>query len=262
MWITDGRATQPEIYQTGENCKIGENCAKPAHSHQPVVDEMKRWLRAVYPKESADEIEARVQFSRKTSAGNTLFVINCGPVLRALLRAYGMLEEKNVPLALLTETVGVRKRLLEGILDGDGHYSKSNNQFELLAKERSVIDGYIHLARGLGFHTGAVSTTTVKNEETDEVYNGWRIRMGGIELASLETVLVYKRCPGTAPLSDQRCDGFSIVPVGDGTFYGFQLDGNGRCLLGDFLVTHNTVMDHKIRSDSVRHCKSVYAGCA
>lgn len=33
---------------------------------------------------------------------------------------------------------------------------------------------------------------------------------------------------------------FSIKDIGEGEYYGFTLDGNGRFLLGDFTVTHNT----------------------
>ena len=34
--------------------------------------------------------------------------------------------------------------------------------------------------------------------------------------------------------------GFDIHPVGDDHYYGFTLTGDGRYLLGDFTVTHNT----------------------
>lgn len=33
---------------------------------------------------------------------------------------------------------------------------------------------------------------------------------------------------------------FRVVPLGEGDWYGWTLDGNGRFLLGDFTVTHNT----------------------
>ena len=34
----------------------------------------------------------------------------------------------------------------------------------------------------------------------------------------------------------------NVVPIGDGEFYGFELDGNHRFLLGDFTVTHNSLL--------------------
>ena len=38
---------------------------------------------------------------------------------------------------------------------------------------------------------------------------------------------------------DQRRSGFTITEVDIGPYYGFTLDGNGRCLLSNFQVTHN-----------------------
>ena len=35
---------------------------------------------------------------------------------------------------------------------------------------------------------------------------------------------------------------FVIQPVGVGDYVGFELDGNGRFMLGDFSVTHNTAI--------------------
>lgn len=35
---------------------------------------------------------------------------------------------------------------------------------------------------------------------------------------------------------------FTIEPMGEGKYYGFELDGNGRFLLEDYTVTHNTSM--------------------
>lgn len=35
--------------------------------------------------------------------------------------------------------------------------------------------------------------------------------------------------------------GFTVEPIGEGDYYGFTLDGDGRFLLGDFTVTHNTL---------------------
>ena len=40
--------------------------------------------------------------------------------------------------------------------------------------------------------------------------------------------------------------GFQVVPRGVEQYYGFEIDGNRRFLLGDFTVTHNTVMFNHI----------------
>lgn len=40
---------------------------------------------------------------------------------------------------------------------------------------------------------------------------------------------------------DPLCFGWDAEPIGEGPYCGFTLDGDGRFLLGDFTVTHNTV---------------------
>lgn len=44
---------------------------------------------------------------------------------------------------------------------------------------------------------------------------------------------------------DNSVSDISVEPLGEGTYHGFQIDGNGRFLLGDFTVTHNTnLLEH------------------
>jgi len=42
---------------------------------------------------------------------------------------------------------------------------------------------------------------------------------------------------------------FSVLQVGRGHYYGFEIDGNRRFVLGDYTVTHNTVMALKILAE-------------
>ncbi|KAJ5066087.1 structural maintenance of chromosomes protein [Anaeramoeba ignava] len=46
---------------------------------------------------------------------------------------------------------------------------------------------------------------------------------------------------------DTLTSDFTIDYIGYGDYYGFELDGNGRFLLGDFTVTHNSNFFHAIR---------------
>jgi superfamily II DNA or RNA helicase len=46
--------------------------------------------------------------------------------------------------------------------------------------------------------------------------------------------------------------GFSIESIGEGDYYGFEIDSNKRFLLGDFTVTHNTVLFSNIANDCAK----------
>ncbi len=123
---------------------------------------------------------------------------------------------------------------------------------------------FVHLARGLGFSVGSIGATNAVTEE-GEAYSGWQISMSGAELSSIPVRLQYKKCPGTNPQSDQRCNGFKVTELaGEHDYYGFEVTGNGRMLMDDFVVTHNVspnrVYTRSRRNATTRvlraHCQS------
>jgi hypothetical protein len=237
MWIADGTTNHSQITQ------IGADAVNPLRGHQPVIDALLQWCRAVYPHETEAAIKARQRQVAVSSSGNPVYTVTMGPVLIALLRAYGIYDKKSVPLDLVRETVAIRKALLEGLIDGDGSFYAKDNEYTLPCKERKTIDIYVQLARSLGFTTGKVSVNTVTNEAGDQ-FQGHCIRIGGA-LASLAPVLAYKRCTGMNPQRDPACDGFKIEEVGEAEFYGFTVEGSGRLLMDDFVVSHNCAMISK-----------------
>jgi superfamily II DNA or RNA helicase len=45
--------------------------------------------------------------------------------------------------------------------------------------------------------------------------------------------------------------GFTVESIGEGDYYGFEIDGNRRFLLGDFTVTHNTITFGTVTKDAI-----------
>src|SRR6202030_113517 len=56
----------------------------------------------------------------------------------------------------------------------------------------------------------------------------------------IPTRLPRKKAPPRQQKKVATRTGFSTHPLGEGPYYGFTLDGDGRFLLGDFTVTHNS----------------------
>jgi len=163
-------------------------------------------------------------------------VLSDGVVLRELLQSYQVLDkQQHMPLELLREGPAIRRALLEGIIDGNGHFDNRTDCFELLAKERKAIDGIVHLARGLGYVTGAVDETKGENATS------YCVHVSGADLHLLQPASVSKRCPSTHSSKDQRCAGFDIAAAEMGEYWGFGVEGANKCfLMADFVVTHNT----------------------
>lgn len=228
MWLAHGHELRADLSLVG-----GEDARR---SPQSTIDRLVRWFRVAYPHESEAASRERVV---ATTTGHALYEVRCGPVLHDLLVAYRMLTSKHLPLELLTESRSLRQSLLDGLVDGAATLCQ-DGRWELAAEQRAVVDGCIHLARGLGCRTGQVQEAMQANAVTGEAVLGFRFALGGVE--SVSSTLPSKRSDAKQP-TPSPCGGhgFSIESVGAGSYYGFTLDGNGRCLLSDFVVTHNTV---------------------
>jgi len=239
MWLSHGVAGRSTVQQ------IKDDRNKPTNSHTAVVDRLVEWYASIMSVDRA-AAEGIVKYHKTTTAGNAAYGVRLGRVFRRVLETYKIFYKKRFPHSLLTESKELRMALLAGIIDGDGYYD-SHHLYEVSAKKRGFIDGLIHLCRGLGFSTGTVGTTRCTSKDADEVYTGFRIRIGGPHLYTIATTLRYKRAPcavgqarGMDPQKDQRCDGFTVQKIAHADYFGFALNGNGRCLMDDFTVTHNS----------------------
>lgn len=144
--------------------------------------------------------------------------------------------EKRIPAAYLTGTRSDRLLLLAGLIDTDGHYC--NGIYEIITKYAGLRDDILFLARSLGLAAyskpkiGEIKSIRFRGE-----YH--RITISG-KLDSIPCVVRRKKAKPRRQIKDVLKVGFSATPIGDGEYFGFTLDGDGRFLLGDFTVTHNT----------------------
>lgn len=100
----------------------------------------------------------------------------------------------------------VRRSVLDGIIASRGHYVENR-----VIISKCVMEDVAYLARSLGHLVTESSCDVCIHLEQEE-----------------------------SRLS------FTVEPLGRGEYCGFELDGDGRFLLGDFLVTHNTTVISEI----------------
>ena len=140
-------------------------------------------------------------------------------------------DGSKVPLPYLTASRADRQALLAGFIDTDGH--NNSGCLRVAQKRRTYADAVAFLARSLG-----IRATIRPKPANGEIY--WRVNMAG-DFSQLPLRIPRKR-PG--PRRQKKIatrTGFKVEPSGEGEYVGFVLDGDGRYLLGDFTVTHNTV---------------------
>jgi len=66
-----------------------------------------------------------------------------------------------------------------------------------------------------------------------------------------------KQLPNTEPRTNVKRVGFSIEPIDDGQFFGWELDGDGLFLLGDCTVTHNSSFLVMIADENLKRKKRI-----
>jgi hypothetical protein len=152
------------------------------------------------------------------------------------VRSFVVDGQKIIPIEYLTASVEDRLTLLAGLIDTDGTYD--NGIYGITTKYDKLRDGILFLARSLGF--GAYSSEVEKSIKS----RGFKGKYHSIKISGhidqIPCKIPRKRASPRQCPKDVLNVGFEIEPIGKGTYYGFSIEGDGRFLLGDFTITHNS----------------------
>ncbi len=163
-----------------------------------------------------------------------------GSVLMNAMKHYNLIQNKHIPLRYKTGSRQERLELLAGIIDTDGHKGKRED-YELTLKNEHLLDDVIFIARSLGF--AAYKTPIVKtccNNGKKGTY--FRCHING-PLEIIPCKIPRKISSYHQRTRNPLITGLSVEPIGIGDYYGFHIAGPDRLfMLGDFTVTHNTIM--------------------
>lgn len=154
-------------------------------------------------------------------------------------------DYSSIPHNYLINDENTRLNILAGLIDSSG--TIRNNCVEINSKNRELAEQICYMARSLGFEC-ALSLDDEGNSTCNISGNGLEkipARNCSIKISSKHT---------------QDCK-FNVVPLGEGKYCGWKLDGNKRFLLGDFTVTHNSgktctsilIADTMLRKGKVNH---------
>lgn len=159
----------------------------------------------------------------------------------AELRKLGVINNKRIPDLFKNNSKEIRMEVLAGLMDSDGHHQKAANEFEITLKNELLMDDVISLARSLGFACykyQKTGTWTHNGVKKSGIY--WRTYIVGEGLESIPTKLPRKLATKRIKNKNVSMIGFKIEKVEDDDFYGFELDGNHRYMMDDYIVTHNS----------------------
>ncbi len=132
----------------------------------------------------------------------------------------------HIPMNYKCNSREIRLNLLAGLIDYEGIYTPECEGFKLYLQNEKIIDDCLFLARSLGF---------LCNRRAFEVIISGCLQ----EIPLKKHKLVFQN--HTNCDKNNLCSTIEIKKLGVNDYYGFEIDGNRRFVLGDFTVTHNTV---------------------
>lgn len=155
-------------------------------------------------------------------------------IIRANVMARGI---KRILAAYKYASVNNRRRLLAGLLDSDGY--NHNNSFEISQKNKDLAYDIVFVARSLGYLV-TIRECHKKCTNTGAIGLYYRITISG-NFKDLPMQVPHKIAHQPEGVGHVTT-GFKIEPLGKGPYAGVELDGDGRYLLGDFTITHNSML--------------------
>ncbi len=124
------------------------------------------------------------------------------------------------------------------ILMHDGNCSK--NVYEIIQKRKILADDIRYLAKSCGlaaYTSSCIKGCYYKNEYRSNTY--YRTLISGE--TSMVPVKIPRKMASKRKINKNALNvGITVEPLDVDDYYGFEIDGNGRFVLGDFTVTHNT----------------------
>jgi len=240
IWLGDGDSSKPSI------CTPDAEIVDYLHSFA------KSWQL---------QVKAYTYPTSKASSYNLTSAV-CENQLKEEMFKLNLIGNKHIPAVFLHGDIETRQHLLAGLLDSDGHLS--NSTYEITQQREGLARQIAYVARSLGY---SVSMRPKRGQiaSTGFVGDYWRVTIVGVSKGELPLRVKRKQALLRRINKDHRVSGFSVIPLGAGDYYGFTLTGNGRYLLGDFTITHNTNLcfefprpwfldaDHNLRNGVERH---------
>ena len=164
------------------------------------------------------------------------------------LKEYSLTNSsKHIPEEYKCNSTNVRVKLLAGIIDSSKLKIRSKN-VKINQISKLLADDILWLIRSLGLN-GTISKSTNKKYYDVKITSKFLEEML-ILLGETSTSVCEK-------YNKNLMTKIKVLPLDEDVYYGFQIDGNSRFLLGDFTVTHNTSLAKRGLSNCLKDDKGV-----
>lgn len=205
--------------------------------------------------EQALKYGLRVRYAPRSHYHLTGAVGNKRHPIITRLRSYGLFpcacDKKFVPHVYKTGTREVRLQALAGLLDTDGHLDEQGSCFDFISKSKQLSSDVAFIARSVGL--AATINECRKGCQNGFVGTYFRVCISG-NTETIPTRIPRKKAKPRRINKNPLRVGFAVERTDSvEPFFGFTLNGDGRYLLDDFTVTHNSGKGLSYLVPTIRH---------
>lgn len=174
---------------------------------------------------------------------------------RNFILDFNLFNNKHIPHIYKTGDRKQRLNLLAGIIDSDGY--EKNGGYDLIFKQSKLANDIVYLVRSLGL---AAYLTKCEKTATNTNSTNWYYRISISGDCTIIPCKVERRKAKQRKMNKNVLNvSFKINPIDEDQYFGFTLDRDGLFVLGDFTVTHNTVMfSNRIKKHNAPACAIVH----
>ena len=191
----------------------------------------------------SDENMEKKEYPKKNSEASTIIyssVMKTKGKNKILnnFKEYNLIDNKHIPQDFKINDRTTRLNLLAGLMDSDGYYNKSSNQYEICLKSEKLIDDILYLVRSLGY-AGTKKEVSKKCHNNGKVGTYYQIIFYGHNLTDIPVKLIRKQARERVINKDPLRYGFKVKKIEESDYYGFRLNGDHQYVAEDFIVHHN-----------------------
>lgn len=160
------------------------------------------------------------------------------PGMKEGLRQLNLLGNKHIPQEYKIDSIENRLKLLAGLIDSDG-WRDTPGSTNICLSDKVLFDDVLELIQSLGFHTmvrGPIPTSYKKDGVRIRCKDAYSVTFKG-DLDLIPNKVSRKQ---GAKSKQNLGYGFAIDALPEGDYCGFTVEGDGRVLLADYTINHNT----------------------
>lgn len=156
------------------------------------------------------------------------------------LKELGVIGNKHIPMIYKCNSRQLQLQVLAGLIDSDG--SAIRGGWDFIQKNEKLFDDVLFLCRSLGFacYKKKCKKICTNAPGGPKIGTYFRCTITGKGVEEVPCKVPRKRLEKREQIKDVLSVGIKLEKLNVGQYFGFQLDGNHRYVLGDFTVTHNT----------------------